>query len=67
VMYDAVIDKSSETSLGLLTELRNAIERSEFRLHVQPKMKLDTGEVVGVEALVRWLHPERGQVFPDES
>jgi diguanylate cyclase len=66
VMYDAVIDKSSETSLGLLTELRNAIERNEFRLHVQPKTRLDTGEVVGVEALVRWMHPERGQVFPDE-
>jgi diguanylate cyclase (GGDEF)-like protein len=66
VVYDAVIDKASETSLSLLTELRNAIERNEFRLHVQPKMKLDTGEVVGVEALVRWLHPVRGNVFPDE-
>jgi diguanylate cyclase (GGDEF)-like protein len=66
VVYDAVIDKASDTSLSLLTELRNAIERNEFRLHVQPKMKLDTGEVVGVEALVRWLHPVRGNVFPDE-
>ncbi len=66
VVYDAMIDKSSETSLSLLTELRNAIERNEFRLHVQPKMKLDTGEVVGVESLVRWLHPVRGNVFPDE-
>jgi diguanylate cyclase (GGDEF)-like protein len=66
VVYDAMIDKSSETSLSLLTELRNAIERDEFRLHVQPKMRLDTGEVVGVESLVRWLHPVRGNVFPDE-
>jgi diguanylate cyclase (GGDEF)-like protein len=66
VVYDATIDKSSDTSLSLLTELRNAIERNEFRLHVQPKMKLDTGEVVGVESLVRWLHPVRGNVFPDE-
>jgi diguanylate cyclase (GGDEF)-like protein len=66
VMYEAMIDKSSETSLSLLTELRNAIERNEFRLHVQPKMKLDTGEVVGIESLVRWMHPERGNVFPDE-
>ncbi|HEU4376338.1 MAG TPA: EAL domain-containing protein [Telluria sp.] len=66
VVYDTMIDKSSETSLSLLTELRNAIERNEFRLHVQPKMKLDTGEVVGVESLVRWLHPVRGNVFPDE-
>ena len=66
VVYDALLDKGSETSLSLLTELRNAIERNEFRLHVQPKMKLDTGEVVGVESLVRWVHPERGNVFPDE-
>jgi diguanylate cyclase (GGDEF)-like protein len=66
VVYDPMIDKSSETSLSLLTELRNAIERNEFRLHVQPKMKLDTGAVVGVESLVRWLHPVRGNVFPDE-
>jgi diguanylate cyclase (GGDEF)-like protein len=66
VVYDPMIDRSSETSLSLLTELRNAIERNEFRLHVQPKMKLDTGEVVGVEALVRWAHPVRGNVFPDE-
>ncbi|MDB5959273.1 MAG: hypothetical protein JWP59_567 [Massilia sp.] len=66
VYYDALIDKSSANSLSLLTELRNAIERNEFRLHVQPKMKLDTGEVVGIESLVRWVHPERGNVFPDE-
>jgi diguanylate cyclase (GGDEF)-like protein len=66
VVYDPMIDKASETSLSLLTELRNAIERNEFRLHVQPKMRLDTGEVVGVESLVRWLHPVRGNVFPDE-
>ena len=66
VVYDSAIDKSSEKSLSLLTELRNAIERNEFRLHVQPKIMLGSGKVVGVEALVRWVHPERGNVFPDE-
>ncbi|UOD29030.1 EAL domain-containing protein [Massilia violaceinigra] len=66
VAYDAAMDKSSAKSLSLLTELRNAIERDEFRLHVQPKIRLDTGEVVGVESLVRWVHPVRGNVFPDE-
>ncbi|RFP13586.1 MULTISPECIES: bifunctional diguanylate cyclase/phosphodiesterase [unclassified Duganella] len=66
VVYDAAMDKSSEKSLSLLTELRNAIERNEFRLHVQPKIMLDTGKVVGMESLVRWAHPERGNVFPDE-
>jgi len=66
VVYDPAMDKSSEKSLSLLTELRNAIERNEFRLHVQPKIMLDTGKVVGMESLVRWVHPERGNVFPDE-
>ncbi|MBP1202153.1 diguanylate cyclase (GGDEF)-like protein [Duganella sp. 1411] len=66
VVYDAAMDKSSEKSLSLLTELRNAIERNEFRLHVQPKIMLDTGKVVGMESLVRWAHPVRGNVFPDE-
>ncbi|MES2153047.1 MAG: EAL domain-containing protein [Pseudomonadota bacterium] len=66
VVYDPLIDKGSDISLGLLTELRNAIERNEFRLHVQPKLRLDTGEVVGIESLVRWMHPERGNVYPDE-
>jgi GGDEF domain-containing protein len=66
VVYDAAMDKSSAKSLSLLTELRNAIERNEFRLHVQPKISLQTGRVVGMEALVRWVHPERGNVFPDE-
>ena len=66
IVYDAAMDTDSAKSLGLLSELRNAIERDEFRLHLQPKLRLDTGEVVGAEALVRWVHPERGNVFPDE-
>ncbi|HAT30946.1 MAG TPA: GGDEF domain-containing protein [Janthinobacterium sp.] len=66
VVYDAATDKASAKSLSLLTELRNAVEREELRLHVQPKITLGDGAVVGVEALVRWQHPERGMVFPDD-
>ncbi|MRW91971.1 EAL domain-containing protein [Duganella sp. FT80W] len=66
VVYDAAMDKSSAKSLSLLTELRHAAERDEFRLYVQPKISLETGKVVGMESLVRWVHPERGNVFPDE-
>ncbi|MYN45691.1 EAL domain-containing protein [Pseudoduganella sp. FT93W] len=65
VIYDAALDKGSAQSLSLLTELRHAIERDEFRLFVQPKIALKTGQVVGMEALVRWQHPQRGNVFPD--
>jgi diguanylate cyclase (GGDEF)-like protein len=66
VVYDASFDKSSAQSLSLLTELRNAVERNELRLFVQPKITLAEGAVVGVESLVRWVHPERGNVFPDQ-
>jgi EAL domain-containing protein (putative c-di-GMP-specific phosphodiesterase class I) len=46
-------------------ELRLAIVRDEFVLHYQPQIDIATGRVIGVEALVRWQHPERGLVFPD--
>lgn len=46
-------------------ELRNAIDRNEFVLHYQPQIDIETGRMVGVEALVRWQHPDRGLIFPD--
>lgn len=66
VMYDPAKANSSTQNLSLLSELRNALERDEFRLYVQPKLSLSTGEFTGFEALIRWQHPERGMVFPDQ-
>jgi predicted signal transduction protein with EAL and GGDEF domain len=66
VVYEEAIDKGSQQSLSLLTELRQAVENNELRLFVQPKVTLATGQVVGMEALIRWQHPVRGNVFPDQ-
>jgi diguanylate cyclase (GGDEF)-like protein len=51
--------------LALASDLRRAIEEGQLALHYQPKAVLATGEVAGVEALVRWNHPERGMIPPD--
>jgi diguanylate cyclase (GGDEF)-like protein len=64
--YDATTRDYSPARLTLLAELRRAIDERELVLHFQPKAALENGEVVSVEALVRWQHPERGLVLPDE-
>src|SRR4029077_17253443 len=49
---------------SLEADLRYALGRNEFVLHYQPRLDLQTGKITGVEALLRWRHPERGMVFP---
>lgn len=66
VVYDPENDDHSPERLSLLGQLRRGIERGELFLQYQPKIDLATREVVGVEALVRWQHPERGIVPPIE-
>jgi diguanylate cyclase (GGDEF)-like protein len=59
-------DSYSPTRLALLGELRNAIEERQLAVVYQPKVDVVTGRIVGAEALVRWNHPRRGFVPPDE-
>jgi diguanylate cyclase (GGDEF)-like protein/PAS domain S-box-containing protein len=51
---------------ALESSLRRALDRNEFLLHYQPKVNLDTSAITGVEALIRWQHPERGLVPPSQ-
>ena len=64
--YDPATDGYTRERLLLVGQLRRAIERGELILHYQPKADLRTGEVASVEALVRWQHPARGLIPPDE-
>jgi predicted signal transduction protein with EAL and GGDEF domain len=66
-VYDPAEDRHTPERLALLTEMRHGLERhGEFFLHYQPKCDARTGDVTGVEALVRWAHPTRGTLPPDE-
>ncbi|GAA3441857.1 putative bifunctional diguanylate cyclase/phosphodiesterase [Planomonospora venezuelensis] len=65
-LYLADKDRNSPERLSLLGDLRRAIDRSELRLHYQPKLDLAAGQVRGVEALLRWRHPVRGMVSPGD-
>ena len=65
-VFDMVMHARVVALLQLENDLRRAIERKEFCLHYQPIVTLADGRVRGFEALVRWQHPERGLVRPDE-
>jgi diguanylate cyclase len=63
--YTAEMNKLVNERLSLESHLRRALERHELLLHYQPKLELKTGSIVGVEALLRWQHPEWGLLYPD--
>jgi len=65
-IYDPELDENTPQRLAMLAELRDGIGRGELVLHYQPKCETRSGEVVGAEALVRWQHPTRGLLMPDQ-
>jgi len=64
--YDAQLVAGAQTRFALERHLQGALERDEFVVHFQPQFNLGTGRVAGLEALLRWTHPELGSVSPAE-
>ncbi|MDD2699989.1 MAG: EAL domain-containing protein [Sideroxydans sp.] len=65
-IYDPALDMRTRTQHAMLNNIREALEQQQFELHYQPKIDLRTRQLVGAEALIRWRHPQRGLLFPNE-
>ncbi len=66
IFYDSTRDTNTQKKLHLPSELRHALERNEFELYYQPQIDIRSGVIYGVEALIRWHHPDGTLVYPDE-
>ncbi len=66
MFYDTELDPHAQQNLLLSGDLRHALERNELELYYQPKIDLKSGSIMGAEVLIRWQHPERGLIPPDE-
>ncbi len=64
--YKQSMNEAAFHKLSLENSLRRALERNEFLLYYQPQINLMTGQMVGMEALIRWQHPEKGMIPPAE-
>lgn len=65
-IYSPNINMLTLGKLNLGNSLRRAIEREEFEIYYQPKVDIRTGEIIGMEALLRWNHPDAGRIMPDD-
>jgi diguanylate cyclase (GGDEF)-like protein/PAS domain S-box-containing protein len=65
-LFSRDMEIAARNKMNLEGAMRQALRNGEFRLHYQPQLDLRSGEVAGMEALLRWQHPQRGAVLPEE-
>ncbi len=65
-LYTSDMDEHSSKRLTMMGELKKAIEKRHLELYFQPKLNIKTKQILGVEALIRWKHPQHGFISPDE-
>ncbi|WP_400243802.1 EAL domain-containing protein [Niallia sp. JL1B1071] len=63
-LYDPEMNKNAMSAFQLKSNLRKALKENQFVLYYQPKINTETGTIIGVEALIRWIHPEKGMINP---
>lgn len=64
--YTEQMNLEARNQMHLETEMRRALRRNEFELYYQPRVELESGQLVGVECLIRWRHPQRGLLAPSD-
>lgn len=65
VEYDKELEAGRQSNLGLMSDLSRALAQGEFRLHLQPKIRMHDGAIISAEALIRWQHPSQGLITPE--
>jgi diguanylate cyclase len=66
IVYNTALEIDQSETLTLISDLKEAIQKNQLLLYIQPKIDVTTRKTLGGEALIRWVHPERGMIFPDQ-
>jgi len=65
-IFDIKMQEMAANRLSIELDLRRAVEKNQFLIHYQPIVSMEAGNITGFEALIRWLHPQRGLIYPSE-
>jgi diguanylate cyclase (GGDEF)-like protein len=66
IVYNTALEIDQSETLTLISDLKEAIQKDQLLLYIQPKIDVKTRKTLGGEALIRWVHPEKGMIFPDQ-